>query len=75
MNEWRVLAKGEYGVTVARCPEGHIHLDMERGVTLRFDDGHFLAFARAVAAAAAAVGGRDWMAAIFGPSSSARLRN
>ncbi len=75
MNEWRMLAKGEYGVSVARCPEGHIHLDMERGVTLRFDDGHFLAFARAVAAAATAVGGRDWLSAIFGSADSARLLN
>lgn len=63
MAGWRVLARGEHGVGVSRCPEGHIHVELERGeFTLRFDDPHFLAFAQTVAAAAAAVAGRDWNA-------------
>jgi hypothetical protein len=59
MTEWQVLARGdEDGVGVARCPEGHIHVELERGeFTLRFDDARFLAFARTVARAAAAVAG------------------
>jgi hypothetical protein len=63
MTAWRVLAQGEHGVGVARCPEGHIHVELKRGtVTLRFDDLHFLAFAQTVVAAAASVAGPDWMA-------------
>jgi hypothetical protein len=62
MTEWQVLAHGEDGVGVARCPEGHIHVELERGeFTLRFDDVRFLAFARTVAMAAAAVAGHRWM--------------
>ena len=58
MTEWQILARGEDGVGVARCPEGHIHLELDRGeFTLRFDDAHFLAFARTVAIAAAALAG------------------
>ncbi len=58
MTEWEVLAKGENGVAVDRCPEGHIHLELEEGkVTLRFDDARFLAFARTIALAASAVAG------------------
>lgn len=65
MAGWRVLARGEHGVGVARCPEGHIHLELERGeFTLRFDDPQFLAFARTVVAAATAVAGRNWANAI-----------
>ena len=67
MVAWRVLARGEDGVGVSRCPEGHIHVELERGeFTLRFDDPHFLAFARTVATAAAKVGGRDRLAAPWG---------
>lgn len=62
MTEWQVLAREEGGVGVARCPEGHIHVELERGeFTLRFDDARFLAFARTVAMAAAAVAGHDSM--------------
>jgi hypothetical protein len=62
MTEWQILARGEDGVGVARCPEGHIHVELERGeFTLRFDDARFLAFARTVAMAAAAVTGHRWV--------------
>lgn len=38
MAEWEVLARGENGVGVARCPEGHIHVELQEGAfTLRFD--------------------------------------
>ena len=58
MTEWQILARGEDGVGVARCPEGHIHLELERGeYTLRFDDARFLAFGRTVAIAASALAG------------------
>lgn len=60
MTEWQLLARGEDGVGVARCPEGHIHLELERGeFTIRFDEAGFLAFARTVAMAAAAVAGHN----------------
>ena len=60
MTEWQILARGEGGVGVARCPEGHIHLELERGeFTIRFDEARFLAFARTVAMAAAAVTGHN----------------
>jgi uncharacterized protein (AIM24 family) len=60
MTEWQILARGEDGVAVARCPEGHIHVELERGeFTLRFDDARFLAFARTVAMAA--VTGHRWV--------------
>lgn len=62
MTRWQVLARDDTGVGVSRCPEGHIHLELEQGTfTLRFDDPHFLAFARTVTAAAKVVGGRKWM--------------
>lgn len=61
MASWQVLARDEDGVGVSRCPEGHIHLELERGAfTLRFDVPHFLAFARTVTAAAKVIGGRKW---------------
>ncbi len=60
MTQWEVLARGDDGVGVARCSEGHIHVELEGGeFTLRFDDAHFLAFARTVAAAAATVSGQE----------------
>ena len=56
MTEWEILARGEDGVGISRCPEGHIHVELERGeLTLRFDDARFLSFARIVAIGAAAV--------------------
>ena len=65
MASWRVLAQGEHGIGVARCPEGHIHVELERGTfTLRFDDLHFLTFARTLAAAATAVAGVNWANAL-----------
>lgn len=76
MTEWRVLSRGEHGVGVARCPEGHIHVELERGeFTLRFDDAHFLAFAHTVVAAAAAIGGRDWAMAVEAWHDGHRVRN
>ena len=56
MTDWQVLACGEGQLGIARCAEGHIHVELEGGkVTLRFDDAEFLAFARTVAVAAAAI--------------------
>lgn len=61
MTDWQVLARGEHGAGVTRCPEGHIHLELQCGaLTLRFDDARFLSFARTVAKAAAAVSGKRW---------------
>lgn len=61
MAGWRVLARGEPGYGVSRCPEGHIHVELEQGViNLRFDDSQFLAFARTVDAAASAIAGHKW---------------
>jgi hypothetical protein len=61
MTEWQVLARGEDGVGVSRCPEGHIHVELGRGeLTLRLDEARFLAFARTVSMAAAAVAGHRW---------------
>ncbi len=76
MANWQVLARGDNGVGVARCPEGHIHLEVERGVfTLRFDDPHFLSFARTVTAAARVVGGRKWMSGSDMPFDDRASRN
>ena len=76
MTEWHVLARGEHGVDVARCPEGHIDVELERrGLALRFNDADFLAFAHTVAAAAAAIGGRDWAMAVETWRDGHRLRN
>ncbi len=61
MTEWKVLARGEDGVGVSRCPGDHIHVELGQGeVTLRFDEARFLAFARTVSMAAAAVSGHRW---------------
>ncbi len=60
MTEWEVLARGNDGVGVSRCPAGHIHLEVEGGeFTLRFDEARFLAFARTVAAAVTTMSGHD----------------
>ncbi len=61
MKEWKVLARGENGISVSRCPEEHIHVELDRGeLTLRFDEKRFLAFARTVSMAAATVAGQSW---------------
>jgi hypothetical protein len=74
MVAWRVLARGDHGVGVSSCPEGHIHVELARGeFTLRFDDRHFLAFARTVAAAATKVAKRDRMIAPWGQGDDGTL--
>ncbi len=58
MTEWKLLASSEDGFGISRCPGGHIHVELEEGeFTLRFDENRFLAFARTVSMAAAAVAG------------------
>lgn len=51
MTDWTPLAQADEGISISRCPEGHIHLDY-RFATLRFNDESFEAFARMVAEAA-----------------------
>lgn len=76
MASWQVLARDDGGVGISRCPEGHIHLELERGTfTLRFDDPHFLAFARTVTAAAKVIGGRHWMSGSVMPFDDHSSRN
>ncbi len=49
MTGWQVLARDESGIAVLRCPEGHIHLEIDSGViTVRFSDKQFIAFARTI---------------------------
>lgn len=52
-SRWQVLAHGEQKDDgVARCPQGHIHLDYGN-VSLRYKEQEFLTFADMVRAAAA----------------------
>jgi hypothetical protein len=63
MTAWQVLARDESGIAVLRCPEGHIHLEIDSGVvTVRFSDKQFIAFARTIVQAARTVtnGGLLW---------------
>ena len=54
---WTPLARGEHDSdAINRCPGGHIHLDYGN-LTIRFQRGEFLAFARMVAIAAARLTG------------------
>lgn len=49
MSEWQLLARGDQGVSVLRCPEGHIHVEVASGtITLRFKEEEFVAFAHTV---------------------------
>ncbi len=49
MSDWQLLARGEQGVAVSRCPEGHIHVDVAAGaITLRFKEEEFLLFAHTI---------------------------
>lgn len=53
MSAWQVLSRDERGVAVLRCPEGHIHVEVESGVvTLRLSEGQFIAFSRTMMQAA-----------------------
>jgi len=61
MEDWAILSQGAEGAGVSRCPAGHIHV--ERGpLSLRFDEGEFLAFVRMLAAAARAIRGTKGLA-------------
>lgn len=52
MPGWQVLARGDGGISVSRCPEGHIHLDLGSGmVTIRLDEPEFISVAQMVAQA------------------------
>jgi hypothetical protein len=49
MSAWQVLSRDDSGVAVLRCPEGHIHVEVESGaVTLRFTGEQFIAFAQTI---------------------------
>ncbi len=53
MSAWQLLSRNESGVAVLRCPEGHIHVEVESGaVTLRLSEEQFIAFTRTIAQAA-----------------------
>ncbi len=56
MSAWQLLSRDESGVAVLRCPEGHIHVEIESGaVVLRFSDEQFIAFTRTMVQGARAV--------------------
>jgi hypothetical protein len=61
MAQWTALVPPEENCAVSRCPEGHIHVELDAGtVSLRFSDEQFLAFARLIGKAAGSViGSRD----------------
>jgi hypothetical protein len=60
MPGWQLLASGEGGISVSRCPEGHIHLEVNAGlVTIRLDKPQFIAFAHTVMQALEAVSSTD----------------
>ncbi len=47
MSAWQLIVRGENGVAVLRCPEGHLHVEVEGGVvTLRLSEEQFIAFIR-----------------------------
>ena len=49
MSEWQLLARGDPGVSVLRCPEGHIHVEVASGtITLLFKEEEFLIFAHTI---------------------------
>ncbi len=49
MSEWQLLAGGEQGVSVLRCPEGQIHVEVASGaITLRFKEDEFLVFTHTI---------------------------
>lgn len=49
MSEWQLLARGDQGVSVLRCPEGHIHVEVASGaITLRFKEEEFVVFAHTI---------------------------
>lgn len=49
MPGWQVLARGDDGISVSRCPEGHIHLDLGSGmVTIRLDEPEFISLAQTI---------------------------
>ncbi len=46
MTDWKVLARNQNGIGVLRCPEGHIHLEIDSGVmNVRFSEEQFFTFA------------------------------
>lgn len=68
MAQWTALVPPEGNCAVSRCPEGHIHVELEAGtITLRFTEEQFLAFARLMAKAAGSV--------IAGQEASLRQQN
>ncbi len=49
MSDWQLLARGEQGFAVLRCPAGHIHVEVAGGMTtLRFEEREFVAFAHMI---------------------------
>jgi hypothetical protein len=56
MLAWQLMARDDNGVAVLRCPEGHIHVEVESGaVTLRLSEKQFVAFAETILQAARTV--------------------
>lgn len=56
MAQWTALVPSEEHRVVSRCPEGHIHVELESGaIELRFTEEQFHAFVRLVAKAAGSV--------------------
>ena len=53
MSGWQLMARDESGIAVLRCPEGHIHVEVEAGVvTLRLSEEQFIAFTSTMVQAA-----------------------
>ncbi len=44
MAEWKMLAQGQSGDSIQRCPAGHSHIDYGK-LTLRLSEEEFLHFA------------------------------
>ncbi len=60
MSGWQVLARGDGGISVSRCPEGHIHLDLGAGfVTIRLNEPQFISLAQMIAQALTGMSGSD----------------
>lgn len=52
MSGWQLLARGDGNISVSRCPEGHIHLDLGSGmVTIRLNESEFISVAQMIAQA------------------------
>ncbi len=59
MPGWQLLARGD-GTSVSRCPEGHIHVEINSGIVeIRLDERQFISLAHTVMQALATISSSD----------------